>query len=291
MKQRILLALCIAAATLLCACQQSAAIAEQLGDVAEIIQEVGPLPTVTPTPEPTAKPTYIPRITPTPAPTPKPTPSPTPSPTPRPTPTPSPTPSATPEPTTTPVPTPAPTVPPAREYAPMPQSVPFRLFTPTPTATPAPAAATGTAGSGEGGAAASGAGGEAVTPPSVTYATGQAVADFAQMYVGYSYVYGAASPETGFDCSGLVYYVYQQFGYTLNRVAAAQALNGTHVDHSDIEPGDILCFYTSGTYIGHVGIYIGDGQYVHAQSTATGVVTSPLSDRGDRYEARRILAA
>lgn len=124
--------------------------------------------------------------------------------------------------------------------------------------------------------------------PSATYATGQEVAAFAQQYVGYNYVWGGKSPETGFDCSGLVYYVYQQFGYELNRTAADQAGNGVHVAADALEPGDVLCFY-KGSTIGHSGIYIGDGNYVHAQDSATGVVTSPLSERTGGFEARRIL--
>lgn len=129
-------------------------------------------------------------------------------------------------------------------------------------------------------------------PPAMqssTYATGREVADFALQYVGYSYAYGEESPENGFDCSGLVYYVYGQFGYAMNRVAAAQASNGVHVELDALEPGDVLCFYNQGSYIGHVGIYIGDGQYVHAESSNTGVVVSPLSARTCKIEARRIL--
>ena len=108
--------------------------------------------------------------------------------------------------------------------------------------------------------------------------------------MGYSYLYGGESPEEGFDCSGLVFYVYQQFGYSLNRTAADQASNGVAVEHSALEPGDVLCFYNNGSYIGHSGIYIGGGEYVHAQGAAYGVVVSPLSERGDNYEARRILS-
>ena len=119
--------------------------------------------------------------------------------------------------------------------------------------------------------------------------SGQDIADFACQFVGYSYVYGAESPDEGFDCSGLVYYVYQQFGYTLNRTAAAQASNGVHVELDAIVPGDILCFYNQGSYIGHCGIYIGGGNYVHARDSASGVVISPLSERTCRIEARRIL--
>ena len=152
--------------------------------------------------------------------------------------------------------------------------MPFALYTPTPvpveTEQPAPA----------------GGPSQAV---SATYATGQQIAEFAKQYVGYPYVYGAESPEEGFDCSGLVYYVYSQFGYALNRTAAAQALNGIHVDHGSLEPGDVLCFYTSGSYIGHAGLYLGGGEYIHARDSASGVVISPLSERGENYEARRIL--
>lgn len=121
---------------------------------------------------------------------------------------------------------------------------------------------------------------------------GKQIADFALQFVGYNYCWGGKSPETGFDCSGLVYYTYAQFGYTLNRVAADQARNGVHVDPSDLQPGDIICFYSGGDYIGHVGIYIGDNKFVHAQNSATGVVITALegyyATRG--YEARRIIA-
>ena len=109
--------------------------------------------------------------------------------------------------------------------------------------------------------------------------------------MGYPYVWGGMDPSTGFDCSGLVYYVYGQFGYRLNRVAADQASNGVHVDPSNLQPGDVLCFYSSGSYIGHAGIYIGNNQFVHAANSRTGVIVSDLSgyysSRG--FEARRIV--
>ena len=118
---------------------------------------------------------------------------------------------------------------------------------------------------------------------------GQQIANYALQFVGYNYSWGGKDPSTGFDCSGLVYYVYGQFGYTLNRVAADQANNGVHVD--ELQPGDILCFYSGSSYIGHVGIYLGDGMFVHAQNSATGVVISSLDGYyGTRgYEARRIV--
>ena len=128
-----------------------------------------------------------------------------------------------------------------------------------------------------------------VPTTSPTYATGVKVAKFALQYVGYNYLYGGKAPETGFDCSGLVYYTYGCFGYQLDRTAAAQAQNGEHVELDALEPGDILCFYNGGSWIGHVGIYIGGGEYVHAQNEATGVIISALSDVKCKIEARRML--
>ena len=123
-------------------------------------------------------------------------------------------------------------------------------------------------------------------------ALGQQIANFALQYVGYPYSWGGKSPETGFDCSGFVYYVYSQFGYTLNRVACDQALNGVHVDPNNLQPGDVLCFYSNDNYyIGHTGIYIGNNKFVHASTSTTGVIITELGGyyftRG--YEARRIV--
>ena len=284
--RKSLLIFIIAGALLLTGCQE-AAVARQLEELSEIMEQVGPLPTVTPTPAPTPKPTLRPKATPTPTPAPTlaPTLAPTPTPTaePSPTPTPTPTPSPTPTPAPTPSPTPEPTATPYPEwmFAPTPGSIPYMTPAPTPMPTPVPTQVPTSepsqiADAGD------------TSEPSATYATGQEVAEFATQYVGYNYVWGGKSPETGFDCSGLVYYVYQQFGYELNRTAAEQAGNGSHVEADALEPGDVLCFYKGGT-IGHSGIYIGDGNYVHAQDSATGVVISPLSERKGGFEARRIL--
>lgn len=121
-------------------------------------------------------------------------------------------------------------------------------------------------------------------------ASGSDIVGYAMQFLGCSYKYGGTDPATGFDCSGLVYYVYDHFGYRLNRVAADQAKNGTAVA-GDLQPGDILCFYTNGT-IGHSGIYIGDGKFIHAANSGTGVIVTELAgyytNRG--YEARRIIA-
>ena len=290
MRKSLLILICLL--TMLLTGCQSAALARQMENISEIMEQIGPLPTVTPsptaTPRATAKPspsrTPKPALTPSPVPTaaaspspsPTATPSPSPVPTAKPTPKPTPTPRPTPEPTATPVPTQTPY--PSWMFAPIPVSIPYITPTPTPVPTPEPTPAPPSQISQAGD----------TSSPSATYATGQEVADFAQQYVGYSYKWGGSSPETGFDCSGFVYYVYQQFGYELNRTAADQASNGSHVELDALEPGDVLCFY-KGSYIGHSGIYVGDGNYVHSQDSATGVVVSPLSERTGGFEARRIL--
>ena len=103
---------------------------------------------------------------------------------------------------------------------------------------------------------------------------GQAVAELAKQYLGTPYVYGGASPS-GFDCSGFVYYIYKQFGVTLNRVANDQMVNGTWVPFSEAMPGDIIGFKNSSGYVNHVGIYVGNGMMIH----------SPQSGETVRYES------
>jgi N-acetylmuramoyl-L-alanine amidase len=115
----------------------------------------------------------------------------------------------------------------------------------------------------------------------VTYngTAGDKIVQTAMQYLGYRYVWGGMSPSVGFDCSGFVNYVYSQNGYSLNRVAQ-DIYNGSGwlVDSSSMQPGDILCFGWSIYSIGHVGIYIGNGQFIHACSSTTGVIVSNLTD-------------
>lgn len=108
-------------------------------------------------------------------------------------------------------------------------------------------------------------------------ADGQAIVDTAMNYLGVPYVWAGTSPS-GFDCSGLVYYVYKEHGYTINRTAASIYENGVYVEKSELQPGDAVCFTTSSSSsIGHVGIYIGDGQFIHASSGSGSVIVSDLS--------------
>ena len=109
---------------------------------------------------------------------------------------------------------------------------------------------------------------------------GQQIADFAQKYIGYNYTYGGQSPSTGFDCSGFMYYVYGQFGYGLYRTASDQyKYNGVSVAQSNLKPGDLVFFATSGgTSVSHVGMYVGGGSFVHAANSRDGVILSSFSN-------------
>lgn len=112
--------------------------------------------------------------------------------------------------------------------------------------------------------------------PQKTYAqpagsAGQDIADYAAQFVGNPYRYGGTSLTDGADCSGFVMSVYAAFGYSLPRVACDQVNTGVEVDMSDLQPGDIIGY--GGSYIGHVGIYIGGGQIVHAASSTQGIIT------------------
>ena len=107
---------------------------------------------------------------------------------------------------------------------------------------------------------------------------GRQIADFAVGFVGHKYVWGGQSPSTGFDCSGLVTYVMKQFGISVTRYASGQYRdNGTHVNKSDLIPGDLVFFSSNGSSITHVGIYLGNNRFVHASGTNKGVVISDLN--------------
>ena len=123
-----------------------------------------------------------------------------------------------------------------------------------------------------------------------TLSEGEKIARFAMGYLGFPYVYGGASPETGFDCSGFVKYVMNSCGYEVNRVACDQALNGVEVSFYELQPGDILLF-GSPEYIDHSGLYIGNGKFIHASTEETGVIISDLSSEYNTVHyvtARRI---
>lgn len=127
--------------------------------------------------------------------------------------------------------------------------------------------------------------------PVVSVSAGQKLVDTAMQYIGVPYVWAGTSPK-GFDCSGLVFYCCKENGYEINRTAASIYSNGDFVERKNLQPGDVICF-TNGSYssIGHVGIYIGNDQFVHASSSAGCVKTNSLSENyynNHYYGARRI---
>lgn len=116
---------------------------------------------------------------------------------------------------------------------------------------------------------------------------GADVVSFAKNYLGYNYVSGGKNPSTGFDCSGFTSYVYKQFGVNLSGSSSGQKNAGTSVSKSDLQPGDLLIFNnSSNSSVGHVGIYIGDDEFIHAANGSKGVITTSLSS--SYYEARYV---
>ncbi len=114
------------------------------------------------------------------------------------------------------------------------------------------------------------------------------IANFAMTFVGYPYVYGAEHPDYGFDCSGLVYYCFGQFGHSLKRTADDQMdNNGVAVSRDNLQVGDLV-FFGNGAYANHVGIYIGNENFVHAANPSSGVRVSSMNET---YYATRYLGA
>ncbi|MEL7024770.1 MAG: C40 family peptidase [Pseudomonadota bacterium] len=103
---------------------------------------------------------------------------------------------------------------------------------------------------------------------------GWIVASLAQQQVGVPYLYGGDSPS-GFDCSGLVNYAYREAGLTVPRTTGELWRRARAVDRRDARPGDLVFFDIDGKP-GHVGLYVGDGFFVHAPSTGHEVRTQPL---------------
>ena len=99
----------------------------------------------------------------------------------------------------------------------------------------------------------------------------------AMAFLGYPYVWGGTSPAGGFDCSGLVYYVYRGRGIEMNRVADDQMEQGVYVPKAELLAGDLV-FFGYGDYADHVGIYIGNGNFLHAANPSSGVKISSMNE-------------
>jgi len=106
----------------------------------------------------------------------------------------------------------------------------------------------------------------------VTAGLGERAAELAHHYLGVRYVWGGES-TAGFDCSGLVQYVYAQLGVRIPRTTYEQYNAGAHISRAGLRPGDLVFF----DHIGHVGIYIGDGRFIHAPHTGTVVQVGMLT--------------
>ncbi|TAK35988.1 MAG: LysM peptidoglycan-binding domain-containing protein [Chloroflexota bacterium] len=157
---------------------------------------------------------------------------------------------------------------PAPQAAPEPQPAPAAQPEPAPQPQPAPQP-------------------EPAPAPEAT-SFGSRVVEVAMQFRGYRYRWGGTSPSTGFDCSGLVYYVYQQAGRPIPRVLEAQLAAGPRVSRDKLQPGDIVYFvntYKAG--LSHNGIYIGDGKFINANNENVGVIVNSLSEPywGSRYYA------
>lgn len=112
--------------------------------------------------------------------------------------------------------------------------------------------------------------------PSVTTGTRADVVNYALQFVGNPYVYGGTSLTNGTDCSGFTMSVYAHFGYSLYRSSRDQIYNGTNIPVSQVQPGDLLFYSNNGKTIGHVAMYIGNGQIVHASTAQTGIIVSNM---------------
>jgi peptidoglycan DL-endopeptidase CwlO len=113
----------------------------------------------------------------------------------------------------------------------------------------------------------------------------ESVVRFARHYLGVRYVYGGTTPRSGFDCSGFTRFVYAHFGIELPHYSGAQFDMGRRVPRAGLRPGDLVFF--SG--LGHVGLYVGGGKFIHAPHSGARVSIEALTYHGAYVGARRLL--
>lgn len=118
------------------------------------------------------------------------------------------------------------------------------------------------------------------------------IANYARGFLGVRYLWGGTSPS-GFDCSGLTNYVYRQFGININRIASDQARQGTWVAKSNLGVGDLVFFDTAGnaSYINHVGMYLGGGNFIHASGSQTRAGEVKIDNLNTGFYARTYMTA
>jgi cell wall-associated NlpC family hydrolase len=114
-------------------------------------------------------------------------------------------------------------------------------------------------------------------------AIGESAVQIALKYLGIPYVWGGATPTGGFDCSGLVMYVYGKLGIHLHHFTGLQWLEGTRIEASQLRAGDIVFFRPEGGHPGHEGMYIGGGKFIHAPHTGDVVKISDLAGYAPLY--------
>lgn len=122
-----------------------------------------------------------------------------------------------------------------------------------------------------------------LNPSHKTNVSGSEVVNYALQFVGNPYVWGGKDPNTGADCSGFTSYVYAHFGVSIPSYSGAQRNCGQEVSYSNAQPGDLIC------YAGHVAIYMGNGQIVHAKGTKYGIVAYDNATYKTIISVRRVL--
>ena len=110
---------------------------------------------------------------------------------------------------------------------------------------------------------------------STSPAVGAAIAGLAMDLVGARYRYGGTNPSEGFDCSGLVFYAYSQAGYDVPRTSQEQFRAARKIALGEADAGDLM-FFQDQTKLSHVGIYLGDGRFVHAPASGRNVTVASL---------------
>ena len=122
-----------------------------------------------------------------------------------------------------------------------------------------------------------------LNPPKTTNVSGSDVVNYAMQFVGKPYVWGGKDPNTGADCSGFTSYVYAHFGISIPSFSGAQRSCGQEVSYANAQAGDLIC------YAGHVAIYMGGGQIVHASNAKDGIKISGNAAYRPIVAVRRVL--
>jgi cell wall-associated NlpC family hydrolase len=125
-----------------------------------------------------------------------------------------------------------------------------------------------------------------VEPRTADTSVGGAIAELAMGMVGTRYLFGGTDPTEGFDCSGLVFYAYGQAGYRVPRTSQELFRAVRKIAVGDADPGDLM-FFQDQAKLSHVGIYVGDGQFVHAPSSGG---TVAIADLGLPYYQEHLVA-